>query len=52
MPHEVQMTLDANKPVYAIRLNGTNGEIPKCLSNNNIKVHTWSEENLQKLANM
>ncbi len=52
VPHEVQMTLDANKPVYAIRLNGTNGEIPKCLSNNNIKVHTWSEENLQKLANM
>ena len=52
VPHEVRMTLDANKPVYAIRLNGTNGVIPKCLSDNGIRVHHWSEENLQKLANM
>jgi hypothetical protein len=50
--HEVRMTLEAGKSVYAIRLNGTSGTIPKCLSDNNIKVHAWSEENLQKLANM
>ena len=52
VPHEVNMTLEAGKPVYAIRLSGTNGTIPKCLSDNNIKVHAWSEENLQKLATM
>jgi len=52
VPHEVRMTIEAGKPVYAIRLNGTNGLIPKCLSDNNIKVHQWSEENLQKLASM
>ena len=52
VPHEVRMTLDANKPVYAIRLNGENGATPKCLSDNGIKVHSWSEENLQKLANI
>lgn len=50
VPHEVRMTLDVGKPVYAIRLNGTYGAIPKCLSDNSIKVHSWSEENLQKLA--
>ncbi|MCK5509044.1 MAG: TIR domain-containing protein [Desulfobacterales bacterium] len=50
VPKEVQMTLDANKPVYAIRLKGTNGTIPKCLSNNGITVHQWSEEKLQSLA--
>jgi len=52
IPHEVRITLDAGKPVYAIRLNGTSGAIPKCLSDNGIKIHVWSEENLQKLANM
>jgi hypothetical protein len=50
--HEVRMTLEVGKSVYAIRLNGTSGKIPKCLSDNNIKVHTWSEEKLQQLANM
>lgn len=50
VPHEVQKTLDNGKPVYAIRLNGTNGTIPKCLSNNNITVYQWSEERLQDLA--
>lgn len=52
VPHEVRMTLEKGKPVYAIRINGTSGKIPKCLSDNNIKVHAWSEEKLQKLANM
>jgi hypothetical protein len=52
VPHEVCMTLEAGKSVYAIRLDGTSGVIPECLSDNNIKVHTWSEENLQALANM
>jgi len=50
VPHEVQMTLDAKKPVYAIRLKDTSGEIPKCLSDNKIKVYSWSEERLQELA--
>lgn len=50
VPIEVQMTLDADKPVYAIRLKGTRGPIPTCLSRNNIKVYEWSEANLQALA--
>lgn len=50
VPHEVQMTLDKDKPVYAIRLKDTNGPIPKCLSDNNIHVYQWSEKNLQDLA--
>jgi hypothetical protein len=50
IPHEVQMTLDAKKPVYAIRLNGTDGTIPKCLSENGIYVYAWSEARLQELA--
>jgi len=50
VPHEVAMTIAANKPVYAIRLNGTNGPIPKCLSDNGITVHSWSEATLQNLA--
>lgn len=49
VPHEVKKTLDSGKPVYAIRLSGTNGLIPKCLSNNNITVHQWSEATLQQL---
>ena len=52
VPHEVRMTLDAGKPVYAIRLNDTNGVVPKCLSDNRIRVHAWSEDNLQQLASM
>ncbi len=50
VPHEVQKTIDNGKPVYAIRLNGTNGPIPKCLSDNNIVVYQWSEYKLQELA--
>ena len=50
VPHEVQMTLNAGKPVYAIRLKDTIGIIPKCLSENGIHVYNWSEERLQDLA--
>lgn len=50
VPHEVQMTLNAGKPVYAIRLKNTIGLIPKCLTNNGIRVYPWSEEQLQELA--
>lgn len=50
VPHEVRMTLDAGKPVYAIRLKGTSGSIPKCLSDNNIYLYSWSEQRLQELA--
>ncbi len=50
VPHEVQMTLDRGKPVYAIRLNGVQGTIPSCLTENGIKVYSWSESNLQGLA--
>lgn len=50
VPQEVKMTLEAKKPVYAIRLNGTNGKIPKCLSDNKIHVYQWSEATLQNLA--
>lgn len=52
VPHEVRMTLETGKPVYAIRLSGTSGTIPKCLLDNGIKIYAWSEKNLQKLANM
>ncbi|MBU4642783.1 TIR domain-containing protein [Bacillus toyonensis] len=50
VPHEVQTTLNAGKPVYAIRLKDTNGKIPQCLSDNGIRVYNWSEERLQDLA--
>jgi len=50
VPQEVKMTLNAGKPVYAIRIRGVNGLIPKCLSNNKITVHQWSEAKLQDLA--
>lgn len=50
VPEEVRMTLDAGKPVYAIRLGSTWGIIPSCLSNNGIPVHSWSEKMLQNLA--
>lgn len=47
---EVKMTLNNNKPVYAIRLNGTNGTTPKVLTDNGIYLYNWSEERLQELA--
>jgi len=50
VPREVEMSLERGKPVYAIRLKDTRGKIPACLTNNNIRVHAWSEECLQKLA--
>ena len=50
VPREVEMTLDKEKPVYAIRLKDTDGEIPKCLSDNNVHLYKWSESRLQDLA--
>jgi hypothetical protein len=50
VPEEVKMTLEEEKPVYAIRLKDTYGITPKCLSDNKIKLYGWSEENLQYLA--
>lgn len=50
VPQEVEMTLEKGKPVYAIRLKGTNGKIPQCLTDNNIHVYAWSETTLQTLA--
>jgi hypothetical protein len=50
VPEEVRMTLEARKPVYAIRINGTWGPTPACLANNSITVHSWSEATLQDLA--
>jgi hypothetical protein len=48
--HEVYSTLERNKPVYAIWVNGEKGKVPKCLTENGIKVYVWSEERLQQLA--
>lgn len=50
VPHEVETTINAGKPVYAIRLKNTSGPIPKSLSENGIHVYPWSEERLQELA--
>ena len=50
VPVEVEMTLEAPKPVYAIRIDGTWGATPTCLSKNSIVVHGWSEATLQDLA--
>jgi hypothetical protein len=47
---EVEMTLENNKSVYAIRLKDTNGQKPKVLEDNNISLYSWSEERLQDLA--
>lgn len=47
---EVKMTIGNRKPVYAIRLKDTFGTTPKVLSDNNIRVHSWSEVTLQNLA--
>mgnify|MGYP006446482165 FL=1 len=47
---EVEMTLEKNKSVYAIRLKDTNGKKPKVLEDNNIFLYSWSEERLQELA--
>lgn len=50
VPEEVQMTLDAGKPVYAMQLSGSWGSGPSCLASNGITVHPWSETTLQSLA--
>lgn len=50
VPEEVRMTLEARKPVYAIRLSGTNGPTPRILTDNSIHLYPWSEERLQDLA--
>ena len=50
VPEEVEMTLEREKPVYAIRLKDTYGIAPKCLTDNNIHLYSWSEEKLQDLA--
>ena len=50
VPEEVEMTLDAGKPVYAIRLDGSFGPKPSCLSDNDIHLYYWSESTLQVLA--
>lgn len=51
VPHEVQMTLDKGKSVYAMFLKDCKeSKIPKCLSDNGIHVYQWSEAKLQDLA--
>lgn len=50
VPKEVEMTLEAGKPVYAIRLKNTRGVTPSCLTENDITLHSWSESKLQELA--
>ena len=50
VPQEVTMTLEANKPVYAIRLATTHGRKPQCLQDYGIELHGWSEKLLQHLA--
>lgn len=50
VPVEVEMTLIRDKPVYAMWLKDQAGKVPKCLTANKIKVHSWSEEKLQHLA--
>lgn len=47
---EVKMTLENDKPVYAIRLNNTSGKTPKVLEDKGIYLYSWSEERLQELA--
>ena len=47
---EVNMTIDNDKPVYAIRLNGTNGTKPAVLDKHGIQLFAWSEDKLQELA--
>jgi hypothetical protein len=47
---EVRMTIENDRPVYAIRLKHTNGKKPKVLMNYGINLYPWSEEWLQELA--
>ena len=50
VPEEVNMTIEAGKPAYAIRLTGTNGSKPQCLTDHGIHLNAWSETTLQGLA--
>ena len=50
VPEEVEMTLEAGKPVYAIRIDGTSGTKPTWLTTNHIALHEWAESTLQWLA--
>ena len=50
VPEEVKMTLEADKPVYAMCLKDTSGLQPACLSDNQIYLYSWSEKTLQDLA--
>ena len=50
VPEEVRLTLEEQKPVYAIRLSESSGAVPACLATNLITVHDWSEAQLQSLA--
>jgi hypothetical protein len=47
---EVKMTIENDKPVYAIRLKNTNGTKPRVLAEYGINLYAWSEEWLQELA--
>ena len=47
---EVEMTLQNEKPVYAIRLKDTNGQKPTVLEDNGVYLYQWSENCLQDLA--
>lgn len=47
---EVRITSASGKPVFAIRIKGSSGVIPHCLSSNGIHVYDWSEQMLQRLA--
>ena len=47
---EVRMTIENDKPVFAIRLKNTNGTKPKVLEDYGINLYSWSEEWLQELA--
>ncbi len=51
VPHEAEKTLDNDKKLFAMFLNGKeDSKIPKCLEDNNIHVYQWSESKLQDLA--
>lgn len=47
---EVMATLEAGRPVYAIRLSEAAGPRPPCLAVHGIPVRPWSEATLQELA--
>ncbi len=50
VPEEVEMTLEAGKPVFAIRIDGTSGTKPTWLRTNYIALHERNESTLQWLA--